>query len=187
MATVVLAQLRKPLRLPEVVATTVVAGLAVLYVRPMIAAKAKGKDTPAESFKETLKRVQTTFNWMCAQRALKDILTIRLSLPSLRYHLSHAFRLDLFERMMPEPALEYIASHVVKEKWLALFDEPTSAMTKYCNYPARRMGSVDRLVLLSEGKEAWDVRLDLIEAARTSVDVVYVFPPSLQFSNGPSG
>ena len=170
MATVVLAQLRKPWRLPEVASTTAVAVIFWFYVRPILRER---KDGPAETFKDTLRRLQTTFNWLCMQRACTDMFGLRFNLPNARHQLSHAARLDLFERLVPEAPLLYVATHLNRANWLAHYDVPVEeGINKYCNYPAERQTSVERVVLLSEGRQAWHIRMRMLEAAADTIDVV---------------
>jgi phosphatidylserine/phosphatidylglycerophosphate/cardiolipin synthase-like enzyme len=82
--------------------------------------------------------------------------------------IGHDRLLTEFEDALPRSALEYVSDSTNPEIWDKLYDSSRVVSESITS-------TIDRFVWLADGKEAWDVRVALIDAAKTSIRVQYAY------------
>eukprot|EP00041_Stephanoeca_diplocostata_P011233 m.182700 g.182700 ORF g.182700 m.182700 type:complete len:553 (-) comp18468_c0_seq1:182-1840(-) len=133
----------------------------------------------AVSFPAAYNRLLRDFAWRKLWASTKDLLTLSLGFPRRVALDNHDTRLTLFEAQLPQASLNWIAKYSEPDAWAKLHgsadgtSDSTAAELRNC--PPRRPCTVNRVVLLGDGMESWNVRLALIRSASQSIQVQYAY------------
>eukprot|EP00938_MAST-03A_sp_MAST-3A-sp1_P004384 g4384.t1 len=99
-----------------------------------------------ETFDESLRRL-----WSCR-----------------RVEIGHDALLTEFEDALPRAPLDFVSKSMNAKIWDKLYDSKREVRKD-------AMTSIDHFVWLADGKEAWDVRIALIDAAKSTIRLQYAY------------
>ena len=94
--------------------------------------------------------------------------SLRVLWSSRREKIGHDALLTEFENALPRAPLSFVSERTNPEIWDKLYDSERTVEKD-------NKTSIDHFVWLADGKEAWDVRKNLIDAAKSSILIQYAY------------